>query len=45
MSVSRLAPVAQPGTGLTEVIATPTTGEAVATAGCRMLLTWKRPLP
>ena len=33
MSVSRLAPVPQPGTGLTAVTATPTTGAVVAVQG------------
>lgn len=45
MSVSWLAPVWQPGTAVAEVIARPTTGAAVAVAGCRIELMWCTPLP
>ena len=38
MSISWLAPVAEPATTVCAEIATPTTGASVATAGCRMLL-------
>src|SRR4051812_42319510 len=40
MSVSWLAPVPQPGTTLSVVIATPTVGAAVAIDGCKMLFKW-----
>ncbi len=40
-----VAPVAQPATTDSVVIATPTTGLDVATAGCKILLIWNKPLP
>ena len=44
-SVTWVAPVAQPATTDSVVIATPTTGLDVATAGCKILLIWNKPLP
>ena len=44
-SPKRVAPVAQPGTAVSVVTATPTTGASVAVQGCRMEFRWYRPLP
>ena len=44
-SVRWVAPVAQPGTAVSVVMATPTTGASVAVHGCRMEFRWYSPLP